>query len=159
MTSATGRRSRTCSFSFIRGFTRTESAPITLSNGTRKRRFRVKKVSTILPTKHVGSIEPECQGYMKVGGICYSTTTVVGYVNGDTHQCEEHSYLRSYRHSRRPFLRKNGFPFFNLPPEIRRDILELLLVKEKVALTPNTHQRVEEMMMLIRQRLVAPTLL
>ena len=103
------------------------------------------KYQPFSPMKDARSMEPECQCHMKVGGIYYSTTTEVGYVNGETHHCEEHSYLCSYRHGRRPFLRRGGFPFFNLPPEIRTTILELLLVKEKVALTPNTHQRVEEM--------------
>ena len=103
------------------------------------------KYQPFSPTKHARGNDPECQCHMKIDGIYYSTITEVGYVNGETHRCGEHSYSCWDRHYRRQFRRRGGFAFFDLPPEIRMTILELLLVKEKVALTPNTHQRVEEM--------------
>ena len=103
------------------------------------------KYQPFSPTNHARNNDPECQCHMNIDGIYYSTITEVGYVNGETHRCGEHNYPCFDRHYRRPFLRRDGFPFFNLPPEIRTNILELLLVKEKVALTPNTRQRVEEM--------------
>ena len=96
------------------------------------------KYQPFFPTKRARPIEPECQCHMKIGGIYYSTTTEVGYVNGETHQCGEQPYLCAYLHRPRPFSRGSGFPFFDLPRELRIIILDLLLVKGKVALTSLT---------------------